>query len=99
MLHTPDTPSAAFGDLVASALDRSVETSLNSLHSLRDAVQAYTRNEKHKGASLDGVMRAIASLLIEAEDDRGSTNEPPTRDPKLARQLRAWCSEHYTSLE
>jgi hypothetical protein len=99
MQHTPDSPSAAFGDLLASALGRSIETSLTSLDALRDAVQAYTRNEKHKGASLDSVMRAIASLLIEAEDDRASPDEPPTRDPKLARQLRAWCSEHYTALE
>jgi hypothetical protein len=99
MPHTPDSPSAAFGDLLASALDRSVETSLTSLDSLRDAVQAYTRRQKNKGASLDGVMRAIATLLIEVEDDRVSVNDVPTRDPKLARQLRAWCSEHYTGLE
>ena len=45
---------------------------------------------------LDSVMRAVSSVLMELEDDRVSSNGAPQSDPKLARQLRAWCSEHYT---
>lgn len=99
MSNIPESPSATFGELLAAALDRSVETSLTSLDLLREEVRSYTRRQKNRGMPLDSVMRAIATLLIEAEDDRALTNVTPTRDPKLARQLRAWCSEDYTGLD
>jgi hypothetical protein len=80
-------------------LDRSIETSLTSLDSLREAVQSYTQRQKNKGMPLDSVMRALSGVLMELEDDRVTGDSAPRRDPKLARQLRAWCSEHYTGLE
>ena len=88
-----------FGDLLAAALDRSVETSLTSLDHLREEVQGYTRRQKNRGVPLDTVIRALSSVLMELEDDRTSANGAPQSDPKLARQLRAWCSEHYTAID
>ena len=99
MPNTPDSPSVALGELLSAALDRSIETSLASLESLREAVRSYTRRQKNKGMPLDSVMRALSGVLMELEDDRASGDHAPTRDPKLARQLRAWCSEHYTGLD
>jgi len=98
MQNDSESPSAALGELLAQALDRSVETSLSSLESLRDAVRSYTRNEKNRGIALDGVMRGLSAKLMEMEDERSSSEEMSPRDPKLARQLRAWCSEHYVEL-
>lgn len=98
MPSNPDSPSPVLGELLSQALGRSVETSLASLESLRDAVRAYTRNEKNRGMSLDSVMRGISGALMEMEDDHVSGDGMSTRDPHLARQLRAWCSEHYSEL-
>ena len=97
MPMTPDSPSTTLSELLAQALDRSVETSLASLDDLRDAVQSYAARQKKKGMPLDSVMRALSGVLMELEDDRVSSNGAPLSDPKLARQLRAWCSEHYTT--
>jgi hypothetical protein len=98
MPNNSDSPSPALGELLGQALDRSVETSLSSLETLRDAVRAYTRNEKNRGMPLDTVMRGISTALMEMEDERVSGDGMSPRDPKLARQLRAWCSEHYVEL-
>ena len=98
MPNTPEAPSSALGDLLSQALNRAVNTSLSSLESLRDAVQAYTLHEKNRGMPLDSIMRGISSVLMEMEDERASPEDTSPRDPKLARQLRAWCSESYTEL-
>ena len=98
MLNDSESPPSALAHLLGQALDRSVATSLASLESLREAVRAYTRNEKKRGIPLDGVMRRISAALMEMEDERSSGEVMSPRDPKLARQLRAWCSEHYTEL-
>ena len=83
--------------MLEQALDRSVETSLHSLTSLRKAIRDYTRQQRSRGMTLDGIMRAVSGALMEVEDDRGTKAEPAEmRDPELARQLRAWCSEDYT---
>ena len=49
--------------------------------------------------TLDSVMRAVSGVLMEIEDDRATDLNPvPLRDPDLARQLRAWCSEDYSEV-
>lgn len=97
MPNTPDSPSSALGGLVSDALERSVETSLTSFASLRSAVGAYTLAQKERGRSLDSVIQAISTLLMEVEDERVNGSSTPLRDPVLARQLRAWCAEHFNS--
>lgn len=99
MSTIPDSPSHALGELLSDALERSVDTSLTSLESLQTAVRSYTRHQKNLGVSLDSIMRAISSVLMEAEDDRIVNNGQPLRDPKLASQLRAWCGGEYSALE
>lgn len=85
--------------MLEEALDRSVKTSLASLESLRQAVRGYTRHQKTRGMTLDSVMRAVSGVLMEIEDDRATDLNPvPLRDPDLARQLRAWCSEDYSEV-
>ena len=98
MPNQPDSPSTALGPMLAQALDRSLDTSLESLLSLREAVRSYTKHQKRKGESLDSVMRGVSSVLMEIEDDR--SRESPSsanRDPQLARQLRAWCGEDFNA--
>ena len=91
-----DSASPSLGGMLDAALDRSITTSLESLDSLRSAVRKYARQQRNRGVSLDSVMRAVASALMEAEDDRGrDMHASSIRDPNLARQLRAWCSEDY----
>ena len=95
--NDPDSPSTALGAMLEQALDRSVETSLHSLLSLRKAIRDYSRQQRARGMSLDSVMRAVSGALMEVEDDRATASGPSaTRDPELARQLRAWCSEDYS---
>jgi len=97
MPDTPDSPPALLGNVLAQALDRALGTSLDSLHSLRQAVRSYTAHQKARGIPLDRVMVALSGVLMEAEDERvnGADTGGP-RDPELARQLRAWCSEDYS---
>ena len=93
----PDSPSTALGAMLEEALDRSLETSLDSLAALRHSVRVYTQHQKSRGMTLDSVMRAISTSLMDVEDERRTELTPvPVRDPALARQLRAWCSEDYT---
>ncbi len=97
MSENPDSPPARFADVLALALDRAVGSSLDSLHTLRNSVRSYTAHQKARGVPLDGVMRAVSAVLMNVEDERSV--EPGTegrRDPELARQLRAWCSEDYS---
>jgi hypothetical protein len=98
MPNTPAIPSSALAPLLEQALDRAVDSSLSSLESLRDAVGSYTRHEKNRGMSLDSIMRGISSVLMQVEDERASPEDTSPRDPKLARQLRAWCSECYADV-
>ena len=97
MAETPDSPPALLGTALAQALDRALGTSLDSLHQLRQSVRTYTGHQKSRGIPLDGVMMALSAVLMEVEDERrrGAELEGP-RDPELARQLRAWCSEDYS---
>ena len=84
------------GDVLAHALDRAVGSSLESLSVLRTSVRSYTNHQKARGVPLDAVMRALSTVLMEVEDDRTSEGAVDfLRDPELARQIRAWCSEDY----
>lgn len=98
MPETPDSPSSALGEVLTRALDRSVDTSLDSLVGLRHAVRNYTAHQKKRGVPLDRIMVALSSALIAAEDERANSDNPDgLRDPDLARQLRAWCSADYSA--
>lgn len=84
--------------MLAHALDRKLETSLDSLHSLREAVRAYAKHQKERGESLDTVMRGVSTVLMAIEDDRSRESASSSnRDPELARQLRAWCGEDFNA--
>lgn len=96
MSNRPDAPSAALGDVLALALDRAVGSSLDSLPNLRKSVKGYAVHQKARGVPLDDIMRALSTALMEAEDERSASDGGTgQRDPELARQLRAWCSEDY----
>jgi hypothetical protein len=100
MSNSPDSPPAVLGDVLAHALDRAVGTSLSSQHLLRTAVHDYTSHQKARGIPLDGVMRALSAVLMEIEDERmGGAETRERRDPELATQLRAWCSEFYSETQ
>ena len=78
------------------ALTRVPGTALQSLHGLRDAVHGFAKREKLRGAPLEESILAVHRELMAAEDEVMATllsTEP--RDPALARQVRAWCSEGY----
>ena len=96
MSNEPDSPSDALGDVLAHALDRAIGSSLESLLVLRKCVQGYTSHQKARGVSLDSIMLALSSVLMEVEDERSrEAAADVVRDPELARQLRAWCSSDY----
>jgi hypothetical protein len=96
MPENAEAPSTRLGEVLTHALERSIGTSLSSLHELRAAVQSYARNQKLRGTPLDKVMLALGAVLMEAEDEKEQKPEMPAfRDPGLATQLRAWCSEVY----
>jgi len=87
-----DLPSA-----LAHALERTVGTSLDSLHHLRGFIIGYSQRQKSHGVPLNDVIVAVGRLLMTAEDD--AVPHPPAaeaRDPELARQVRAWCAEGYS---
>ena len=96
MSNKPDSPSAALGDVLSLALDRAIGSSLDSLLDLRKSVKGYATHQKARRVPLDEVMRAISTVLMEVEDERSANSDGNGhRDPELARQLRAWCSEDY----
>ena len=98
MSDIADSPSHALSDVLSHALDRAVGSSLESLSLLRTSVRSYTAHQKARGVPLDAVMRALSGVLMEVEDDRSSEGTIDfLRDPELARQIRAWCSEDYTA--
>lgn len=91
-----DSPSQALGDVLSHALDRAAGSSLESLSLLRTSVRRYTTHQKARGVPLDGIMRSLSSALMQVEDERTSEGAADfLRDPELARQIRAWCSEDY----
>lgn len=98
MSDIPDLPPALLGDGLARALDRAAGSSLESFDTLRRSVRGYTSHQKARGVPLDGVMRALSAALMEVEDDRAQTETNKLRDPELARQLRAWCSQDYADV-
>jgi hypothetical protein len=96
MTEFPDLPSSSLGDALTHALDRALGTSLESLTVLRLAVRNYTQHQKNRGVTLDRVMVALGTALTDSEDEKGDGTLPEVRDPELARQLRAWCSDDYS---
>ena len=92
----PLSPATVLGSELTDALDRSLETSLSSLISLRAAVHDYAIHSKNRGVPLDSVIRSAARMLAEAEEDRVTDVIPsPARDSELAKQLRQWCKDDY----
>jgi hypothetical protein len=85
--------SGALGIELADALDRSLQTSLDSLDSLRAAVRIYTRDGQNNGLSVDSVCAAVLKALTEAEDGRGHPQS--SHDTDLARQIEQWCREGF----
>ena len=78
------------------ALSRVPGTTLDSLSDLRDAVHRFAQRENLRGSPLEETILAVHRELMAAEDDvmaQFLATEP--RDPALARQVRAWCSEGY----
>lgn len=78
------------------ALRRLPGTTLGSLHDLRDAVHKFAAREERRGSPLEDTILAVHRELMAAEDELMAmflATEP--RDPALARQVRAWCSEGY----
>jgi hypothetical protein len=78
------------------ALTRLPGTALGSLHELRDAVHGFGRRERQRGSLLEDTILAVHRELMTAEDEVMPTLlSTEARDPALARQVRAWCSEGY----
>ena len=78
------------------ALSRVPGTTLGSLSDLRAAVHRFAERENRRGSPLADTILAVHRELMAAEDDvmaQFLATEP--RDPDLARQVRAWCSEGY----
>ena len=96
----PESPQLSH-DLLSEltrALRRVPGTALGTLHDLRDVVHRFGRRERLRGSPLEDSILAVHRELMDAEDEVMSTllaTEP--RDPALARQVRAWCSEGYLS--
>ncbi len=100
MSDIPDLPPTLLEDGLARALDRAVGSSLDSFDTLRKSVRGYTSHQKARGVPLDGVMRALSAALMGVEDDRAQPSDSSKRrDPELARQLRAWCSQDYADVQ
>jgi len=96
MTDKQHSPSSVLGSELTDALDRSLQTSLHSLSSLRHAVRSYTLHERNRGVSLENLLKEALTTLTDAEDDRGDlSNLAPVRDGELARQLQAWCREDF----
>lgn len=95
-MSTSSQPSRDLPSELIRALRRLPGTPLASLHDLRDAVHNFASRAEHRGSPLEETILAVHRELMEAEDEIMSTvlaTEP--RDPALARQVRAWCSEGY----
>lgn len=94
----PESPALSH-DLLSEltrALKRVPGTAPGSLHDLRDAVHGFARRERLRGSPLEDSILAVHRELMTAEDEVMAmllATEP--RDPALARQVRAWCSEGY----
>lgn len=98
MTVNSESQGSALGAELAEALDRSLETSLHSLESLRKAVNSYTIYYRDRGVSLDRVMISVSKVLLDIElgrDGEGDDDVAPSRDSELARQLSVWCKEDY----
>lgn len=92
----PTQPSRDLGSELIRALRRLPDTPLASLHDLRDAVHNFASRAENRGSPLEDAILAVHRELMAAEDEIMSaflSTEP--RDPALARQVRAWCSEGY----
>jgi hypothetical protein len=96
----PGTPEVSH-DLLSEltrALTRLPGTALDSLDGLRDSVHGFAKRQRLRGTSLEDSILAVHRELMAAEDEVMAaflSTEP--RDPALARQVRAWCSEGYTN--
>lgn len=93
--QSPEVPHDLLGELTR-ALARHPGTALASLVDLRSAIHGFSRREMIRGTPMSDTILAVHRELMDAEDEVMATLlaiEP--RDPALARQLRAWCSEGY----
>ena len=92
-LPPQDLPAA-----LAEALERAVGTSVQTLHHLRSCVINYAKREERRGVPINDVIVAVGRLLMTAEDEAiPRPDGTEARDPELARQVRAWCSEAYSA--
>lgn len=83
-------------EALARALERTLGTSLDSLHHLRDTVTGYAYRQGRRGVALDEIVVAVGGVLMTVEDDvMPGLIRAERRDPELARQVRAWCAEGY----
>ena len=90
------SPSSLLGDELADALDRSLQTSIDSLASLRRAVRAYTVHQRKNGVPVETLISDALKVLAQAKDGRGdNTGSDRFRDAELARQLKAWCQADF----
>ena len=97
MSQSPEVSHDLLSELTR-ALTRLPGTALDSLHGLRDAVHGFGHRQRLRGTPLEESILAVHRELMAAEDEVMATllsTEP--RDPALARQVRAWCSEGYTN--
>jgi hypothetical protein len=95
MQDDSDSPSRTLDGLVSDALNRSLDTSLDSLDALRKAVRSYTLHQRNRGVPLESIQGAISTVLDRLEDERSQPDELAFPDRKLARRLSDWCSKDY----
>lgn len=96
MTNKPYSPESVLGSELTAALDRSLETSLLSLSSLRLAVRTYATHHRERGIALHSTICSAEKMLFDAEEDRVTDVTPsPARDTELAKQLRQWCKDDF----
>lgn len=91
-----ESPPRSLPAALEDALSRAVGTSIHTLGHLRESVIDYSRRQAAHRVPLNDVIVAVGRLLMTAEDNvTARENGEVMRDPELARQIRAWCSQGY----